>query len=346
MSTVSGQFGGTSSTGTRERTYHFDESQTHFSTSGPHSGLTLIEVLVSIAMIGGLVAMMLPSLQLARESSRSIRCLNNLKQLSLGVLNYESRARELPPAVSPSPRHTWIAFILPYLEHSATYDSLDWSTDWDSESNRSAVRQSINVLGCSSTPIPANRLAPIETAGQGPDLPEVGSDSALCAITDYATPSFVARILIGQQYIPPTEDVRGALDRMKATPLRRIKDGTSKTLLVVESAGRPEHWTARGKGPQESFPGGGNYSVQGGHVKGAGWSDPKSITPLHGFQPNGLSCPGPCAINCTNNNEAFSFHPQIVNVAYADGHSTRLNENTDIKVYASLITRNGGETTH
>jgi len=54
-------------------------------------------------------------------------------------------------------------------------------------------------------------------------------------------------------------------------------------------------------------------------------------------------CPGPCAINCTNNNEAFSFHPGGVNLGFADRHVRFVSENIDIQIYASLITRDAGE---
>ena len=61
-------------------------------------GFTLVEFLVVIAIIGILVALLLPAIQAAREAARRSQCANNMRQLSLAVLNYESARKELPPA--------------------------------------------------------------------------------------------------------------------------------------------------------------------------------------------------------------------------------------------------------
>lgn len=64
---------------------------------------TLVELLVVITIIGILIALLLPAVQAAREAARQAQCMNNLKQLSLGLVNYEAAMRSFPPAITPRP---------------------------------------------------------------------------------------------------------------------------------------------------------------------------------------------------------------------------------------------------
>jgi prepilin-type N-terminal cleavage/methylation domain-containing protein/prepilin-type processing-associated H-X9-DG protein len=99
------------------------------------NGFTLVELLVVIAVIGILVGLLLPAVQAAREAARRIQCANHLKQISLGVLTYESTHRLMPPtftgAGGPRPGdssglYSWLALILPQLEQQALYQSIDF----------------------------------------------------------------------------------------------------------------------------------------------------------------------------------------------------------------------------
>ena len=96
-------------------------------------GFTLIELLVVIAIIAVLIALLLPAVQAAREAARRMQCVNNLKQLGLGVFNYESSNGCLPYGammVSNGPRFPDfgpIVAILPYLEQQNLFNSANFT---------------------------------------------------------------------------------------------------------------------------------------------------------------------------------------------------------------------------
>ena len=104
------------------------------------SAFTLVELLVVIAIIGILVALLLPAVQSAREAARRTSCLNNLKQMSLAVLNFESIAGRLPPSAQvkdvevPGNNGSWGVHgrILPFLEEGALFEQVDITLAWDS----------------------------------------------------------------------------------------------------------------------------------------------------------------------------------------------------------------------
>jgi prepilin-type N-terminal cleavage/methylation domain-containing protein len=95
-------------------------------------GFTLVELLVVIAIIGILIALLLPAVQSARAAARRSQCMNNVKQLALGCMNYESNQKVLPPwaigaLVTPGPPAQYLFgsahfLLLPYVEQEALYE--------------------------------------------------------------------------------------------------------------------------------------------------------------------------------------------------------------------------------
>ena len=106
-------------------------------------GFTLIELLVAISIIGILVALLLPALSAARETSRSARCRNNLRQISLAIANYESSLGSLPVTAQRSTHSA----LLPYLEQKPLYDAINFVTKLRSPApeNETVISNAVDI---------------------------------------------------------------------------------------------------------------------------------------------------------------------------------------------------------
>ena len=95
--------------------------------------------LIYVAIIGVLVALLLPAVQAAREAARRNASLNNMKQLVVSMLNYESERKFLPTQAiyddDESPLLSWRVAVLPYLGEQALYDRFLLDEPWDSPHN-------------------------------------------------------------------------------------------------------------------------------------------------------------------------------------------------------------------
>jgi prepilin-type N-terminal cleavage/methylation domain-containing protein/prepilin-type processing-associated H-X9-DG protein len=294
---------------------------------------TLVELLVVIAIIGILIALLLPAVQAARESARSLQCKNNLKQLGLAVIHYSTSTGGFPPQkvkISSSVQHGWGLLILPYLEQGNLHDLYDWSQNWDSAANQPVVSQQLAVLQC-----------PTSSADRRIDL----GGGRVATPSDYIPANDVKPKLITLGLVPPLNnqsDYDGVIRHHHLNPAL-IRDGLSNTIVFTECSGRPEHWTALGKGPKNTNYACSNHDVKNGVIKGSAWADINNTAPLDGISQDGSICHADCAINCSNNNEAFCFHPSGVNTVFADGHVVFISESTDFKIYAAVISRFGEE---
>lgn len=190
-------------------------------------GFSLVEVMVVVSIIGLLVGLVLPAVQVARESARRTSCTNNLRTAAAGVLAYESARRTLPPGsdqVSRPPdlpagtQFSWSAFILPYIEEQAVAERIDFARAWNAAGNAAASDSWISTFVC-----PSSRE---RTVGKA----DYGGVSGNVIVADGA---FVGRVGISNGLL-----VAVGTDRPRPVRTAEVTDGLVHTLLVAESVDR------------------------------------------------------------------------------------------------------------
>lgn len=210
-------------------------------------GFTLVELLVVIAIIGVLVALLLPAIQAAREAARRSQCTNHLKQIGLGILNYESARGAVPPgSLMKIPDFcsggecrgiSMFMQIMPYLESgiipdilqsrisSRTGDGWAWSLIAAEEGDEPGNTR-IPIYVCPSTAQWQNLLPRRDYAGV------VGGAGDAAARHPRAPDDVRQPVVIGFRGRVFTN---GPFNFGEGLPLKRITDGTSSTLGVGET---------------------------------------------------------------------------------------------------------------
>ena len=287
-------------------------------------GFTLIELLVVIAIIAVLIGLLLPAVQKVREAANRMQCSNNLKQIGLALHNFHDTYGKFPPGVVNNPlpelgvfTKTWhgnMPFLLPFLEQEALARSYNRNLDWFDPGNQPVVVTPLKVVQCPSAP---QRVGDYDPARQG----------IAYACSDYAGFREVRPDMVAKGYAtqPALSDSVLMVDR--TCRLTDITDGASHTILYAEDAGRPQLYH---KGQQ----------VPGILISGGPWAS-RNLIWGDGNDPD--PPPWPCAINCTNDREVYSFHPGGANAVFADGSVHFLSADLSLKTLAALVTRAGGE---
>jgi len=327
-------------------------------------GFTLVELLVVIAIIGVLVALLLPAVQAAREAARRASCKNNLKQIGLGVLNYESVNNRFPPSFVITPgtalsgnNGSWSVHgrLLPYLEQDAAYDRVNLSVAWDQQIGSGVPTLRIDGFMCPSEVHDQMRLNSDGSAKVHPQ--NYGFNAGVWGVYN---PNG-SRISKGVFYVNSFTTGGG------------ITDGLSNTLCAAEvkaftpyirntsdpGATPPTSPTfAAGMSGQEKL--GSDTNSNTGHTE---WCDGRvhhaGVTST--FTPNtrvpytsggleydidfnslqeGKSATQPTYAAVT----ARSYHPGGVNIVLMDGSVQWAADTIDLNIWRARSTRSGGET--
>ena len=332
--------------------------------SRPRCAFTLVELLVVIAVIGVLVALLLPAVQAAREAARRSSCGNNLKQMGLAVQNFESTYQVFPSSLRPSLPNAsgqydgWSAQgqILPYLEQGNLFDKIDF--------NLSYTAQAPIVIGGVSQALTAIRVAPYQYPS------EVNSRVRLNAsgVPEHHPLNYAANLGTWFVFNPQTrQGGRGAFVPYNAQPLSAITDGLSNTLGFGEvKAYNAYYRNAANPALNQPLPTpaavcslGGEFKTNSGHTE---WVDGRTHQSgfTTTFAPNTKVI---CNVGGTNydvdwNNQqegkstsvptfaavtSRSYHPGGVMTVFMDGSVHFIPQTIDLTTWQALSTRDGGE---
>lgn len=191
--------------------------------------MTLVELLVVIAIVGLLVMLLLPAVQAAREGARRGQCANNLRQIGVGLLDFNGAKGAFPPGcVEPAGRRlAWSLFLLPFIDEGATFDLYDQRTLYYAEGNRQAASVVVTVYLCPST-------ARFSRARDGNTTGDVNGNGL------YDPGDFMGAIDYGGMFgwANSPAYANGVMIYDQAISLRQITDGSAHTILVAEDSGR------------------------------------------------------------------------------------------------------------
>ena len=318
------------------------------------NGFTLVELLVVIAIIGILIGMLLPAVQQVREAARRITCGNNMRQMSLAMLNYESANQVFPPGIKSRELGNslsdsqvegfmrqrgfgWGAIILPFMEQNAHHDRLSDASDnfrtpmWV-VGGVNLAQNSIPPYTCPSDPLPPE-------GGERPDdegfkSNYVGVMSAKWTEQDLLDIADVSRFELVRT--GPLNSARekanaafpGILFFNSEIGFGQIPDGTTNTFVVGERDGQ---------------------QLENGFERAASvWCGVNQAQWL-----NGVLGPTTADPRFTLNSAAGDFwtqwvpfsssHPGGANFGRADGSVTFVPDTVNGTTFESMGTRNGGE---
>src|SRR4051812_40475787 len=266
-------------------------------------GMTLVELLVVMGIIGVLVALLLPAVQAAREASRRAECQNNLRQIGVALHAYHASHGQFPvgcidkrvPRTNPDGKQlAWSAVILAELGEPAIVRQVDFSSGYDSAANSLAATTLVSTYLCPSTfRFALGRESAIVADPSGGS----GAASYRAGAIDYGG-------IYGAAQISPSAN--GVFLYERAVKISEITDGTSHTLGLAEDTGRG--WLMDGE-----------------------WINGENIYDVSNF------------INTQQRDEIWSDHPGGAMALWCDGSASLLAAAMELPVLRSICTRAGND---
>lgn len=308
----------------------------------PRHAFTLVELLVVIAIIGMLIALLLPAVAAVREAARKTACANNLKQVSLAVLQYAGANQDrLTPSWATHRdkdgkwqrcNHRdlfnsfgWRATILPFLEEQNLFDRIDFRKAAGHEQHLSVLATLLPVYQCASTPGALRKTEWTSSTSKPVDL---AAYDYTVSHTGRIGPPGVELAFDGVRFTGGAEETDARIsargqcafhELTGSAKMRWIVDGMSKTTMLLEQALYP-------------LPAGQSRRPSSNRLVGASWAQPT----LHSHRMRR-------SVNVSNMEGRFSFHPDGVNHVMMDGSVSFLDEAVSLRILRAMDTRNGAD---
>jgi prepilin-type N-terminal cleavage/methylation domain-containing protein/prepilin-type processing-associated H-X9-DG protein len=333
-------------------------------------GFTLIELLVVIAIIGILVGLLLPAVQGVREAARRTQCSNNLRQLGVAAMNYESALKTLPPGLhqnrSSSPSqffgHTVFSRLLPYIEQQNVSDLYNFTDTWaaadsnalDATGARSTAAVTASAISTYLCPSDIISSTPVQLdfTGTGYCIGWFGMSSYVANAGTYSTyfgdtvmDDNGAFFMTGPNSKPFNNQTRLEANARPAR-IASFSDGTSNTFLFGERYHRDEnfdqilHFTSSVKHSRYPI---GKWGVWAWYGGGNGTTHTFASTNV----PLNYKTPANATQSYANVNlrmSAFgSGHTGGANFVLADGSTRFVAQTVDMVTYQAVSTRGTGE---
>jgi prepilin-type N-terminal cleavage/methylation domain-containing protein/prepilin-type processing-associated H-X9-DG protein len=226
----------------------------------PMRGFTLIELLVVIAIIGVLIALLLPAVQAARESARRSQCSNNLKQIALATVNYETTFHSFPLAFNLQYYPGYAGGIFPYgtgsyadgfgplvgllqfLEQVPIYNAINYGMGPYVAANSTVFGTSISTFWCPSDPLISTQLSETAVGFDGSTMTlrytsYAGNLGTLVYFPTVGDPNFKAKLQANKGiffYIGTPSRLPGTIGSISPVRIAQVSDGASNTFLFGE----------------------------------------------------------------------------------------------------------------
>jgi type II secretory pathway pseudopilin PulG len=308
----------------------------------------LVELLVVIAIIGILIALLLPAVQAAREAARRSQCLNNLKQIGLGMHNYHDSRSTLPPGEGPNGCcwGTWPSLVMAYMEQGNVSDKYsNWGGTDTSGPRYGAAPNTTNVttlrfaaLTCPSD-TPNSPFSNITNHNYAANWGNTSyARGTVGGVTYQGGPFSRAKFQHpGDTTITYRNDLGNPVRPWLGTPMAEIVDGLSNTIMVAE--------VLQGQGNDLR-----GFIWWGDAAGFTGYLSPNSTLPdriyTSGYCKSDLKNNLPCAVSDATNPSmmaARSRHPGGVQVILCDGSGRFVQSNISINVWRGTTTSKGRE---